>query len=202
MATPLPLEPQATAAVRRPRRLRQRIVAISVGMFAAAALALWLTGANEVAAVGPNIKVGDEAPDFSATTSAGVSLQLSSFRGEKSVVLFFYPKDETAVCTREACSFRDSFEKFAEAGAVVIGVSGDSDDSHRKFAARHDLPFHLVSDGDGRLRRLYGAKAGLGLLPGRVTFVIDQEGIVRQAFSAMFASDEHVRQALAALPTP
>ncbi|MBX3432167.1 MAG: peroxiredoxin [Pirellulales bacterium] len=145
------------------------------------------------------LHVGDVAPDFAVMTSAGVELRLSDFRGQRAVVLFFYPKNGTTVCTQEACSFRDSFETFAEAGAEVIGVSGDSDDSHRSFAARHRLPFHLVSDRDGRLQKLYGARKALGILPGRVTFVIDREGVIRHMFSALFASDEHVRQSLAAL---
>jgi peroxiredoxin Q/BCP len=148
----------------------------------------------------PTIQVGDRAPDFTATTPDGQTLRLSDFRGRRAVVLFFYPKDGTPVCTKEACAFRDSYEKFAEAGAEVIGVSADSDQKHREFATEHRLPFHLVSDADGSLRQAFGVpRPILGLLPGRTTYVIDQEGIVRLTFSALFASDEHVRQALEAV---
>ncbi|MCA9233927.1 MAG: peroxiredoxin [Planctomycetales bacterium] len=146
-----------------------------------------------------SLKVGDPVPDFTVTTAGGESLQLSKLLAEKAVVLFFYPKDGTAVCTKEACSFRDSYAKFADAGVEVIGVSGDSDASHQAFAQQHGLPFHLVSDSDGRLRKLLGVPKTLGVLPGRVTYVIDRHGIVRHQFSAQLASDEHVRQALAAI---
>jgi peroxiredoxin Q/BCP len=148
----------------------------------------------------PTIQVGDSAPDFTATTPDGQTLRLSDFLGRRAVVLFFYPRDGTPVCTKEACAFRDSYEKFAEAGAEVIGVSADSDQKHRAFAAEHRLPFHLVSDADGSLRKAFGVpKPLLGLLPGRTTYVIDKAGIVRLTFSALFASDEHVRQALEAV---
>jgi thioredoxin-dependent peroxiredoxin len=147
----------------------------------------------------PKIRVGDRAPDFSATAQNGEPVSLSDFLGKKAVILFFYPKDGTPICTKEACSFRDSYEQFVDAGAEVIGISGDPDESHRAFAEQHRLPFPLVSDLDGSLRKLFGVPKTLGVLPGRVTYVIDQSGIVRLIFSAQFASDQHVRQALDAL---
>jgi peroxiredoxin Q/BCP len=110
-----------------------------------------------------------------------------------------YPKDNSPICTKEACSFRDTYEQFVEAGAEVIGVSSDSADSHRAFGKQHKLSFPLVSDGDSSLRKRFGVSSTLGLLPGRVTYVIDKEGIVRLVFSAQFASDEHVRKALQAV---
>jgi peroxiredoxin Q/BCP len=142
------------------------------------------------------VDVGDPAPDFTLTTHSGEQVSLSDFRDKKVVVLFFYPKDGTPVCTKEACAFRDAYDQFVEAGAVVIGVSGDSTDSHRGFAARHDLPFYLASDRDGSLRKAFGVPKTLGLLPGRVTYVIDRQGIVRLAFSAQMAADQHVSEAL------
>src|SRR5688500_16102101 len=145
------------------------------------------------------IQVGDRAPDFSATTQDGAKISLSDFGGTKSLILFFYPKDDTPICTKETCAFRDSYEKFLEAGAEVIGVSSDSDQSHREFAQRHHLPYPLISDVDGSLRSAFGVSKTLGLIPGRVTYVIDESGIVRLIFRAQFASDEHVQQALAAL---
>jgi thioredoxin-dependent peroxiredoxin len=145
------------------------------------------------------IQVGDHAPDFSATTQDGQRICLNDFLGKKALILFFYPKDGTPVCTKEACAFRDSYDKFLETGAEVIGVSSDSDQSHRGFAERHHLPFPLISDADGALRTAFGVRKTLGFIPGRVTYVIDNSGIVRLIFRAQFASEQHIRQALAAM---
>lgn len=126
-------------------------------------------------------------------------IHLSDFLGKGAVVLFFYPRDGTPVCTKQACSFRDSYELFVDAGAAVIGVSSDSPEIHRDFARQHGLPFPLISDAGGALRKAFGVPKSFGLLPGRVTYVIDKEGIVRLIYSAQFASKEHVRQALRAV---
>ena len=142
------------------------------------------------------IQVGDTAPDFSVEVHTGAQASLSQFRGRKAVVLYFYPKDGTPVCTKEACSYRDAYESFAEAGAVVIGVSADSTETHRAFAEEQGLPFLLATDEDGALRKAFGVPKSLGLLPGRVTYVIDKEGIVRHIFSSQFAADRHVSEAL------
>jgi peroxiredoxin Q/BCP len=144
-------------------------------------------------------EVGDRAPDFSATTYDGNKIRLADFLGKRALVLFFYPKDGTPICTKEACAFRDSYEQFIDAGADVIGVSGDTDESHRTFARQHKLSFPLISDADGSLRKAFAVPKTMGLFPGRVTYVIDQAGIIRQIFSAQFASDEHVRKALIAV---
>jgi len=145
------------------------------------------------------IQIGDRAPDFSATTSDGRTIRLADFLGKRALVLFFYPRDGTAICTQEACAFRDSYEQFIDAGADVIGVSGDTEESHRAFARQHKLSFPLISDADGSLRKAFAVPKTLGLFPGRVTYVINQAGIIRQIFSAQFASTEHVRQALLAV---
>jgi peroxiredoxin Q/BCP len=123
-------------------------------------------------------------------------ITLSQFRGNKTVVLYFYPKDETPGCTAEACTFRDNFEDFVEAGAVVIGVSQDSEESHRRFTEHHRLPFLLVSDGDKTLQKAYGVPKTMGLLPGRVTFVIDRAGKVQHVFNSQLNAKKHVREAL------
>lgn len=146
-----------------------------------------------------SLAVGDRAPDFTATTHDGRTIRLSDYVGKRALVLFFYPKDGTPICTKEACAFRDSYEQFTAIGADVIGVSSDSESSHRDFASRYRLSFPLISDQDGSLRQAFRVPSTMGLLPGRVTYVIDREGIIRQVFSAQFASDEHVRQALQAL---
>ena len=142
------------------------------------------------------IQVGDHAPEFTWSTRTGEQLCLSDFRNKKVVVLFFYPKDGTAVCTKEACAFRDAYDRFVEAGAVVIGVSGDSAERHSAFAARHNLPFYLVSDAEGSIREAFGVPRTLGLLPGRVTYVIDKEGVVRLVFNTQLTADRHVGEAL------
>jgi peroxiredoxin Q/BCP len=147
-------------------------------------------------AAAKGIGVGDVAPDFTLPAQDGEQVTLSSFRGDKVVVLYFYPKDQTAGCTAEACAFRDSYEEFAEAGAQVIGVSSDSVESHDRFARKHDLPFVLVADAGGVVRKAYGVASVLGVIPGRVTYVIDRQGVVRHTFSSMSNIGEHIGGAL------
>jgi peroxiredoxin Q/BCP len=147
----------------------------------------------------PGIKVGDKAPEFDLPDAAGKRVKLSDFRGKQSVVLYFYPKDDTPGCTKEACSFRDSYESFKEAGAEVIGVSSDSEASHQKFTDKFKLPFRLVADQGGAVRTRYGVPATLGLLPGRVTFVIDRDGVVRHVFNSQLQATKHVDEALSVL---
>lgn len=142
------------------------------------------------------IQVGDRAPEFSATTQSGQQISLSDFLGKKAVVLYFYPKDNTAVCTAQACSFRDAYDQFADAGAEVIGVSSDSSESHRGFASAQRLQFQLISDRDGSLRKAFGVPKSLGFLPGRVTYVIDRDGIVRHIFNSQLNADRHIAEAL------
>lgn len=142
------------------------------------------------------IGVGDEAPDFELPAQTGETIRLSDYRGKRVVVLYFYPKDETPGCTAEACAFRDSYEVFTDAGAEVIGVSSDSVDSHERFGAAHRVPFALVSDLGGQVRKHYGVKSSFGMLPGRVTYVIDRDGVVRHVFSSMSNIGGHVDGAL------
>jgi peroxiredoxin Q/BCP len=114
-------------------------------------------------------EVGERAADFSATTYDGNKIHLADFLGKRALVLFFYPKDGTPICTQEVCAFRDSYEQFLDAGADVIGVSGDSAESHRTFAQQHKLLFPLISDADGSLRKSFAVPKTMGLFPGRVT---------------------------------
>jgi thioredoxin-dependent peroxiredoxin len=142
------------------------------------------------------VQAGDKAPDFTLPSQSGDQVRLSDRFGERVVVLYFYPKDETAGCTREACAFRDSYEVFAEAGAEVIGVSSDSVESHAGFAGHYKLPFTLLSDEGGRVRKSYGVPATLGLLPGRVTYVIDRAGVVRHVVNSQVHIGRHIDAAL------
>ena len=147
------------------------------------------------------IAVGQRAPDFTLPAGDGRSVSLAEFRSKKVVVLFFYPKDETPGCTREACEFRDSFDRFGEAGAEVIGVSDDDVESHKKFASNHGLQMTLLSDLGGKVREKFGVKALFGLVPDRVTFVIDREGVIRHVFAARLRFGKHVDEALAMVKT-
>jgi peroxiredoxin Q/BCP len=145
------------------------------------------------------LAVGDSAPDFTLPSSSGGTVTLSELTKTRTVVLFFYPKDDSPGCTAEACGFRDRYEAFAAAGAEVVGISIDSVTSHGQFAAKHRLPMKLLTDGGGTVRELYGVRTTLGVLPGRVTFVIDRDRIVRHAFSSQLRFLGHVEKALAAV---
>jgi len=151
--------------------------------------------------MGQKIKEGDKAPDFSLPTQEGKEISLSHFKGKKNIVLYFYPKDNTPGCTAEACSFRDNYEVFKEAGAEVIGISSDSAESHEKFAGKFSLPFILLSDKGGKVRKEFGVPSTFGLLPGRVTYIIDKKGIVQKVFSSQFNATAHVDEALKVLKT-
>jgi peroxiredoxin Q/BCP len=146
--------------------------------------------------VARGIGVGDKAPDFTLPSQSGEQVRLQDRLGDQVVVLYFYPKDNTSGCTAEACAFRDSHETFTDAGAEVIGVSSDSADKHAAFAGRHNLPFTLLSDRGGRVRKSYGVPSVFGVIPGRVTYVIDRAGTVRHVFSSMTNIDQHVNDAL------
>jgi len=145
------------------------------------------------------IASGMPAPDFELSDQNGKVVRLSQHRGRNAVVVYFYPKDDTTGCRIEACRFRDDIEKFRAMGAEVIGISDDSTESHCRFASKYRLPFTLLSDPGGNVRKLYGVKKTFGLIPGRVTFVIDREGIVRHVFSSQSSPARHVEEALAAL---
>lgn len=145
------------------------------------------------------LQPGTTAPDFELPDTTGATIRLSDYRGRNSVVVYFYPKDDTGVCTQQACTFRNDFAKFRGAGAVILGISDDSTESHSAFSAKYSLPFPLLSDKGGKVRKLYGVNKQFGVIPARVTFVIDREGVVRHVYSALFESDKHVQEALAAL---
>jgi peroxiredoxin Q/BCP len=142
------------------------------------------------------VKVGDKAPDFTLPSQKGENITLSQFLGKKNVVLYFYPKDESRGCTREACEFRDKYEVFKDLGAEVIGVSSDDVESHESFTAKHNLPFILLSDNDKKVRELYGVPSTFGVIPGRVTYIIDKVGVVRHVFSSQFQPKKHITEAI------
>lgn len=141
------------------------------------------------------VKVGDKAPDFTLPSQMGDDVTLSEFFGKKNVVLYFYPKDETKGCTKEACTFRDNYEELTKLDAEVIGVSGQSVESHKSFASHYGLPFILLSDKNNNIRELYGVPSSMGIIPGRVTYIIDKKGIVRHIFNSQTQAPKHVEEA-------
>lgn len=148
------------------------------------------------------IKEGNAAPDFTATNTNGETVRLKDLRGKK-VVLYFYPKDDTPGCTKEACSFRDSFAQFRKQGIEVIGVSTDSEASHKKFTAKYELPFTLLADTDHSIADaygVYGEKKFMGrtyMGVKRMTFLIDEKGKVRKVFEKV-KPEEHAQEVLEA----
>lgn len=145
--------------------------------------------------------VGDKAPDFTLSSNTGETVSLSQFFGKKNVVLFFYPKDESRGCTKEACAFRDSYEVFKDLGAEVLGINAGDLESHQKFVNKYMLPFKLLVDKDNGVRELYGVASTLGIVSGRVTYVIDKKGIVRHIFSSQFQPEKHIEEAINVLRT-
>ena len=140
------------------------------------------------------------APPFALPSPTGEIVRLSDILATgRHAVVYFYPKDDTPGCTAEACSFRDEYTAFQDAGAEVIGISMDDAASHQAFAAKHNLPFTLLSDADGSVARAYGVKKTLGLIPGRETFIISPTGQILHRFSSQFNPKRHIREALECL---
>lgn len=180
--------PSAPPPIRN--RIRRRILLVSVALAIA-----W--GVNFFLQVFmAKLSVGDRAPDFTAVAQDGHHVKLADYLGKKAVVVYFYPKDNTSVCTAQACSFRDAYEDFVQAGAEVIGISSDSQESHRGFAVKQRLQFVLVSDPDQSIRKAFGVPSTLGIIPGRVTYVIDREGIVRHIFNSQLNASRHITESL------
>lgn len=147
------------------------------------------------------MRVGDPVPDVTLLLHDGRTVPLRELAAGRVVVLYFYPRDGTPLCTAQACAFRDAYEEFARLGALVIGVSSDSVERHQKFAQSQRLPFLLASDAEGTLRRALGVPRTWGIFPGRVTYVIDRQGIVRHVFEAQWTARQHVEEALRAVRT-
>lgn len=142
------------------------------------------------------MKVGDFAPDFILKDQHGDICKLSDFKGKSNVVLYFYPKDDTPGCTVEACGFRDHYYDFKNAGAEIVGVSSDDNSSHLKFASKYKLPFTLLSDTGSKVRKLYNIPNSFLFIPGRVTFIIDKQGIIRFIFNSQLQAEKHVQEAI------
>ena len=142
------------------------------------------------------IQVGDAIPDVVLQSQTGETVNLKSFNGNKCVVLYFYPKDDTPGCTKESCNFRDSYTAFQDAGAEVIGISADDVASHKTFATKYNLPFTLLSDTGNAIRKSFGVPSTFGILPGRVTYVIDKSGIVKHITNSQLNFQGHIDESL------
>ena len=142
------------------------------------------------------IQVGDAIPDVALQSQTGETVNLKSFNGNKCIVLYFYPKDDTPGCTKESCSFRDSYTAFQDAGAEVIGISADDVASHKTFATKYNLPFTLLSDTGNAIRKSFGVPSTFGILPGRVTYVIDKSGIVKHITNSQLNFQGHIDESL------
>jgi len=141
------------------------------------------------------LKEGDKVPNFKAIDSNGNEFDSNNYIGKQPLVLYFYPKDDTPGCTTQACSFRDNYQDFKDLGAEVIGISSDSVQKHIKFKSKFNLPFILLSDNDKKLRKLFGVQNNLLIIPGRETYVIDENGIIVMVFNSMSANI-HIEKAL------
>lgn len=146
------------------------------------------------------INKGDKCPDFSLLNQNGELVNLHTFIGQKNIVLFFYPKDNSLGCTIEACSFRDNLPTFEGLDCVVLGISSGSVFSHKDFSDKYNLKYDLLSDVDDELRNKFGLpKSYFGLMKARVTFVIDKKGIIQFMFNSQSNVYAHVKKAIAVL---
>jgi len=143
------------------------------------------------------IKIGDDCPIFSLPDSNGQDIDIQAFIGNKILVLFFYPKDDTPGCTKEACAFRDAYADFLDLGCEVFGISSDDAHSHQAFQQKHQLPYTLLADTQKKVRQLFGVPRSLfGLLPGRVTYVVDLNGKIAGIFNSQTNPVGHIKEAL------
>jgi len=143
------------------------------------------------------IEKGSKVPSFALKDQNGKLFDINTVLGKKNLVIYFYPKDDSPGCTKEACYFRDQFEVFTEADALIIGISGQSVESHKKFAEKYHLSFTLLADEGNKIRKLFGVPTDLfGAIPGRVTYVVDKTGTVVYVFDSQSQATKHVDEAL------
>lgn len=161
-------------------------------------LSFVVIGAKMFNAVMKKIEIGDQVPNFSLRDQNNEIFNIGDNIG-KPMVIYFYPKDDTPGCTKEACKFRDEFENFTDLGAIVVGISADTIESHKKFEEKYNLPFILLADTKNEVRSLFGVPKNLFLIPGRVTYVIDKKGVVQYVFNNQLGAEKHVKNALVKL---
>ena len=145
------------------------------------------------------LKKGDKIPSFTLTNQYGNLFNIDTIIGEKNLVIYFYPRNETKVCTAQACSFRDAYQDFQDFDCEVIGISADNVKSHISFTENHSLPFILLSDGDKKIRKLFGVSNDLLIIPGRTTYVVNKKGIIIHVFNDQLSAGKHIKESLLAL---
>jgi peroxiredoxin Q/BCP len=146
------------------------------------------------------IEVGSHIPLFKLPDQNGKIFNISNVLGKKNLVIYFYPKDGTTGCTKEACSFRDNLDEFKKSNALIIGISGDNVNSHKNFANKYHLNFTILSDQDNKIRKLFGVpNSMMGVVPGRVTYVVNRKGVVIHIYNSLSKPEQHITEALSAL---
>ena len=146
------------------------------------------------------IEVGSHVPMFKLPDQNGKIFNIGSVLGKKNLVIYFYPKDFTSGCTKEACTFRDNFNEFKKSSATIIGISGDNVASHLKFSDKNKLNFTILSDKGNKIRKLFGVpNSMMGVVPGRVTYVVDRKGIVIHVYNSLSKPEQHIKESLSAL---
>ena len=146
------------------------------------------------------LKVGDKIPSFELQDQSGNTFKIEQYVGNTAMVIYFYPKDDTPGCTKEACSFRDAYEAFTEKNIKVIGISSDDVESHKNFAAKYNLPFTLLADTENKVRGMFGVKKNaFGLIPGRVTYVVDKQGEIIFMYDSQLKAAKHIEESLKAI---
>jgi len=146
------------------------------------------------------LKVGDKIPSFQLKDQTGADFNIDLYIGNTAMVIYFYPKDDTPGCTKEACSFRDSYEAFTDKNIKVIGISSDDVESHKNFAAKYNLPFTLLADTESEVRALFGVKPNaFGLIPGRVTYVVDKKGEIIFMYDSQLKAAKHIEESIKAI---
>jgi len=146
------------------------------------------------------LRKGDKIPNFQLYDQDGNEFVLNENLGQQNLVIYFYPKDDTPGCTAEACGFRDSFEDFIQYNCKVIGISEDDIRTHKNFQLKHQLPYTLLSDPENKVRKMFGVpRSLLGILPGRVTYVADENGTIKHIFNSQFRAEKHVEEAISVL---
>jgi peroxiredoxin Q/BCP len=146
------------------------------------------------------LSIGDKAPEFKLEDQNGNLFNLKDHIGKDNILIYFYPKDETPGCTKEACSFQDNLSEFTSLDCTVVGISGDSLKSHKRFAKKHDLTFSILSDRKNKVRKQYGVKPVIpGVLPGRKTYLVDKKGYITHITEYQFKPLLHIKEALSIL---
>jgi peroxiredoxin Q/BCP len=165
-------------------------------------LGIILFSINKLMAQKSKIQVGDTVPNFILKDQNGTDFSVTNLIGKKAMVIYFYPKDDTPGCTKEACSFRDEFQDFTDLNVEVIGISSDNVASHKKFSEKYKLPFTLLADTKKEVQKLFGVpRSILGLIPGRVTYIVNKKGIVIYVFNSLGNAEKHISEAKRVLKT-